>query len=382
MVDSKLSLLIRNGRVIDPYRNLDAVRNVGIRFGKIGVAAGDCTAESEIDAGGCLVVPGLIDYHGHINWGGSFIGIHPDLCTIPNGVTAVVDCGCTGVNNYRSLLDRLKTATVKSRIYINVSPLGQSSDQFKELLDPTTWKIEAFQEAFERDGDSILGLKVRISRDIVKDLGIITLIRGEEIAQNFSKKVMLHPTDPPVPVPKFISYLQEGDVYCHAYNNYGHTILGSSGKVLKEVWEAKRRGVLFDLAHGGMNFSWEISEKAFDEGFYPDLIGSDTTTKTWNCRPIYNLSNVMSKAWLLGMELPQVIKAVTATPARAMHMEGEWGTLAEGSTADITILKIKEGKFPLVDARGVIKTADKILIPVCTIVDGRILYRNPEFLGE
>src|SRR6267142_5575057 len=59
-------LAILNGRVIDPESGLDAVRNVGIRSGKIAtISSNTLNATSTIDAKGLVVAPGFIDLHEH-----------------------------------------------------------------------------------------------------------------------------------------------------------------------------------------------------------------------------------------------------------------------------------------------------------------------------
>ena len=378
----KLDLLIKNGRVIDPRNGTDDIRQIGVKHSRIVDLAEAESVEAlrEIDASGCLVTPGLIDFHGHINYRASDIATHPDLNSIPNCVTAVVDCGCTGVSNCRAFLDSLSRYCIKSRIFINVSPLGQSTRQFPEQLLPESWDYEQFESIFEYSKERIIGLKIRISRNIVGNLQLETLIKGIEVAERFNKKVLVHPSDPPAPVSEILGLLRRGDIYCHVYNNQGHSIL-ENGEVCDAAWKARERGVLFDLAHGRRNFSWDVAEKAFREGFYPDLIGSDTTAMTWNYRPIYNLLNVMSKALFLGMEVAEVIRCVTDNAAVAMNLDGVLGTLTANTCADIAIFNIKEGKYPLVDANGIVKAAERIFVPLCTIVDGQILYRNAEFWG-
>ena len=65
-VASEYDSVINNGRVIDPESQLDAVRSVGIRDGKI-VAISDAplSAEREVDASGLIVSPGFINLHSH-----------------------------------------------------------------------------------------------------------------------------------------------------------------------------------------------------------------------------------------------------------------------------------------------------------------------------
>ena len=59
-------VVILNGRVMDPESGLDAVRNIGIRAGKIAaISETVLSAKSTIDAKGLIVAPGFIDLHEH-----------------------------------------------------------------------------------------------------------------------------------------------------------------------------------------------------------------------------------------------------------------------------------------------------------------------------
>ena len=375
----KVDLLIKNGHIIDPSRGVDEIGDIAVVRGKIADISGEKTdAQREIDASGCIVCPGLINYHGHINYMAADIATHPDMTHIPTGVTAAVDCGCTGVANCRAFLNVIQNYLLKVRIYINVSPLGQSTSQFTEELSPESWSDDQFMRAFEYGGERILGLKMRVSRKIVKEKGMRSFEEGLKASERFKKPVLIHPTDPTVPQAEVLSALRGGDVFCHTYMGRGHTIV-VDGKVCREAGEAKKRGVLFDVAHGRTNFSWKVAEGAFREGFYPQLIGTDTTSKTWNYAPIFNLPAVMSKILHLGMPLNDVIACVTSNAAGAMNWQHEIGTLEAGTVADIAILKIREGVFPLIDSEGECRTLDKLITPQCVVCNGEIMFRDPLF---
>src|SRR6202171_6005728 len=59
-------VVIANGRVMDPESGLDAVRNVGIRSGKIAtISSGPLEGKQTIEARGLVVAPGFIDLHQH-----------------------------------------------------------------------------------------------------------------------------------------------------------------------------------------------------------------------------------------------------------------------------------------------------------------------------
>lgn len=378
-----VDILIKNGRVIDPAGNRDETADIAVRNGKIAAVeqGGELHAAYVIDAEGCLVVPGLIDYHEHINFKATDVGIPPDLATLPKGVTSVVDCGSSGASNCLAFLDRLGQCIVKARIYIHISPLGLATQQFYEPLCSEKWDMNKFEIAFDQGGDRILGIKMRVSNFLLKDIGMGPFYEMMKVAERFGKNVLIHPSDPPVQQSVILNRLRPGDVYCHAYQGQGHTIL-KDAKVIPEVWEARERGVIFDVAHGGANFDFSIAERAFAQGFYPDMISTDTTQKTWNKGPVYSLPYVMSKFLSLGMPLMEVIRCVTETPARTMGQEGKTGTLRPGVCGDVTILKLEDMPLIFTDAAGKQRRGQQLLVPIATIANGMLVYQDPYFSAK
>ncbi len=167
-----VDILIQNGRVLDPARGIDQSAPVAVKGRRIIPWEEGMEAKTTIDASGCLVTPGLIDFHAHIYERGTDSGANPDLAMLPYGVTTVVDAGSSGVSTYRSFLDRLALCRIKTKFFLHISPTGQVTHQYPELLRPERWNMEKFQEAVELAGDKLLGFKLRVSRNVVGDTGL------------------------------------------------------------------------------------------------------------------------------------------------------------------------------------------------------------------
>ena len=179
-------ILIQNGRVLDPARGIDQSTPVAVKGRRIIPWEEGMEAKTTIDASGCLVTPGLIDFHAHIYERGTDSGANPDLAMLPYGVTTVVDAGSSGVSTYRSFLDRLALCRIKTKFFLHISPTGQVTHQYPELLRPERWNMEKFQEAVELAGDKLLGFKLRVSRNVVGDTGLRPLEAALELAISLS----------------------------------------------------------------------------------------------------------------------------------------------------------------------------------------------------
>jgi dihydroorotase len=119
--------------------------------------------------------------------------------------------------------------------------------------------------------------------------------------------------------------------------------------------------------------------KAFDDGFYPDLMGTDVVLKSVYRNRTFGLLYVMSKHLALGMPLAEVIRACTEAAARVMGLEGKIGTLKPGARADIAILKIREKPIEFADNYGNMVKGNELLVPQVTVKNGKVAYKRIEF---
>lgn len=373
----KADIIIQNGRVMDPFRQIDRPEDVAVKGGLIVPLEKGMEAAATIDASGCLVTPGLIDFHAHIFEHGTDSGINPDIAMLPCGITAVVDAGSAGVSTYQSFLNRLAAYRIKSKFFLHVSPTGQITHQYPESVRPDKWNMQKFADAAALSGDKMLGFKVRVSRNVVGEDCEYILESALKLAETFGQRLVVHVTDPAVPQSKLASMLRGGDVFCHVYHGRGNTII-EDGHVGEGVRDARRRGVIFDCCHGSINFNFTVAEQALAEGFAPDVITSDMNSVTWNMPPLFGLTTVMSKFLMMGMPLNELLACVTSVPARLMREEGNLGTLAPGSCADIAILRVDETAVVFVDSEGQKRTGGQYFRTIATLLDGKIVYRSQE----
>lgn len=383
MKDIQYSYHIKNGHVIDPLRGIDKVEDIFINGSKIVDAPDGTTGEvsREIDAEDCLVLPGLIDFHTHLNRGHSDFGIHPDLMTMPNGITSAVDAGSSGSANFEGFYKDVVCAselTIKS--FVNISPVGVITERHVEEPDPAYYDIPRLSYLFERYSQEILGLKVRIGKNFSKQFGLTTLRKTKELAEELGTVMCVHAVEPENPYNEIISGFGKGDILCHCFQGKGdYNILDENGKVATYIWEARDRGVIFDAAAGRANYRFEVIRKALADGFLPDVISTDVVAETIYDPRVFTLLYTMSAYIAMGMPLNEIVRAVTATPARLMNMEGIIGTLRPGALADVVILKIREKPFVFSDSFGTKIPATQLLVPQMTIKAGRTAYMKIDF---
>lgn len=374
---------IKNGRVIDPRRGIDRVEDVYIRNSKIvAIPEGEIPeVAEEIDASGCLVLPGLIDFHTHLNWHHSDFGIQPDAMTFPNGITSAVDPGSTGSANFRGFYQNVvcsSETTIKS--FINVSSVGVITSQYGENPHPEFYDIPRLEYIFERYAHHLLGLKLRMGKMATGGFGLLPLLKTKELARHFGTPMCVHVIHPETPYDEILPHFTAGDILCHCFQAKGpHSILDDNDKVCKAARQARERGVIFDCASGRNNHSLDVMKKALDDGFMPDVISTDLVAFSIYNKKIFSLLYIMSEYLALGMPLIEVIRAVTATPARLMGMEGQIGTLAPGALADVAIFKLKDKPVHYADSFGNTLTGSKLLVPQMTIKAGVTVFMQIDF---
>lgn len=352
------TLLLRGARVVDPANRLDAMRDVLFADGKVAAVAGaiEPPAGATVrDLPGLIVVPGLIDLHTHVYWGGTSLGIDADDFARLCGVTTAVDAGSAGPGNFagfrRHVIER---AEVRILAYLHVAFPGifafsERGTLFPESADPALLAPEEALAVIEANRDVIVGVKVRIGPSASGNQGVAPLKVACGVARRAGLPVMVHVEAPPPGVEEILAELEAGDVLTHSFRPAPNAAV-ADGKVLPAVLEARRRGVLFDIGHGKGSFSFASARALLDAGFAPDAISSDIHVASIK-GPAYDQLVTLSKFLCLGMDFSDVIAASTANPARIVGRP-DLGSLAPGSAGDATVLSLQEGAFDYVDSRA------------------------------
>lgn len=365
---AEYDLVIRGGRILDPAQRIDRVADVAIRAGKIAAirpSIASASAAEVIEAGGKLVTPGLIDIHAHV----ADKELTPAQC-LAAGVTSLVDGGSRGAQNVEEILKTAQSAPNRVRILLNISGRGLA-DGATELLDIEKANAPAARRAVERSREWIIGIKARLSRSAAADHDLEAVRRARQVADPLKIPIMVHIGDTASPLPDILALLRPGDIVTHMYAPAPHGIMDDNGKVLPKILEARKRGVLFDFGNGRTaHWTWDVAERAMQQGFLPDTLSSDLTGAGLTDQVI-NLPNVMSKFLLLGMPVDQVIARVTTNSAHAIPEYKSYGTLRAGAPADVTVLELREGDFDFVDNYKGQRTGHRRLVPYAVVMGGK-----------
>ena len=365
---AEYDLIIKGGRVLDPAQRIDRVADVAIRAGNIAAIGPNIAASSAaevIEAGGKLVTPGLIDIHCHV----ADKELTPAQC-LATGVTSQIDGGSRGALNVDELVKIAQSSPNRVRILLNISGRGLA-DGANELLDIEKANVAAARSAVERSRDWIVGIKARLSRSAAGEHDLEAVRRARQVADPMKIPIMVHVGDTAAPLPDILAMLRPGDIVTHMYAPAPHGMLDDNGKVLPQVIQARRRGILFDFGNGRTaHWTWDVAERAMQQGFLPDTISSDITAAGLTDQVI-NLPNVMSKFLLLGMPIDQVIARVTVNAARAIPEFKSYGTLKTGAAADVTVLDLREGDVEFADNYGGKRMGLRRLVPYAVVMGGK-----------
>ncbi|HEV3196622.1 MAG TPA: amidohydrolase/deacetylase family metallohydrolase [Bryobacteraceae bacterium] len=375
----RYDLLLQGGHVIDLKNGISAVRDVAIKDGAI-AAVGQRLAATDalkvVDVSGLYVTPGLVDIHVHVYAGtgerGSYAGdnsLYPDGYTFRVGVTTVADAGCAGWRNFEAfkehIIDRSRTRVLA---FLNIVGNGMRGGRYEQ--DLADMEAAPAAEMAKKYKGLIVGIKtahyagpewtpVEHAVEAGTAAGIPVMVDfGNDHAER--------------PLADLVTRkLRPGDIYTHCYSGLRHE-LDESGHVNPGMIEGRKRGVIFDVGHGGGSFAWRVAVPAMQQKFFPDSISTDLHVGSMNAG-MKDMLNVMDKFLAMGMPLDDVIVRSTWNPAKEIHHE-ELGNLSVGSPADVTVLRLESGKFGFTDMYGARLNGNQKLTCELTVRGGKVVY--------
>ena len=372
-------LLLKGGHVIDGKNHISAVRDVAIKDGKIAAVAPEIPgsrALKVVNASGLYVTPGLVDIHVHVYAGTgerrSYAGdlsIYPDGFTFRSGVTTVADAGSSGWRNFEDFKDRvIDRSRTRVLAFINIVGNGMRGGRYEQDLNDMEAKPTA-EMALKHKG-LIVGVKSAhfmgpewAPYERAEEAGKIADI---PVMVDYGSKRMERPL-----YDLLTKVFRPGDIYTHMYSGLRGE-QDDTGGPAKALIEGRKRGVIFDVGHGGGSFTWRVAVPLMKAGFTPDSISTDLHTGSMNAG-MKDILNVMDKFLAMGMPLDDVILRSTCNPAKEIKHE-ELGHLSAGAPADVAVLRLEKGNFGFVDMYGARLDGTQKLLCELTIRDGKVVY--------
>ncbi|HMV47385.1 MAG TPA: amidohydrolase/deacetylase family metallohydrolase [Blastocatellia bacterium] len=382
----RYDLLIKNGHVIDPKNSINEPRDVAVSAGKIAAVEKNidpALATTVVNAKGLYVTPGLVDIHVHVYAGTGMKALTGDSSVYPDGfsfracTTTMADAGTSGARNFEDfkqrVIDRSKTRVFA---FINIVGLGMGGGKIEQ--DTADMDPKAAAEMAKKHSDVVVGFKT--AHYSAPDWTAVDRVLEAGKMANLPVMIDFGIIKPERPHDElYLKKLRPGDIYTHMYRKFDPTI-DDNGKVRPYLFEAKKRGVIFDVGHGAGSLIWRYAVPSMKQGFIPDSISTDLHTGSMNAG-MKDIVNVMSKFMNLGMPLQEVILKSTWNPAKEIRRE-KFGHLTVGNVADIAVFRLERGEFGFLDSDGFTMKGTQRLSCEMTLLDGKVMFDQNGRAGE
>jgi len=371
-VDCELALI--NGQVVDPVEGAIFDADIAVTGGKIvGISRqrGVFNAARILDVSGACVTPALIDGHVHCFEHVSPGSLNPDRIGVRQGVGVVVDAGSFGPRNAAGFQEYVvKPAATRVYGLVNISRWGNSTNPGESeiigFLNPTE-----VVRLIDRSGDWVRGVKVRASVSAVGALGILPVRLAKQAAREAGVPLMVHIGNGPPTLEEVCEVLTAGDVITHCFHGKVGGSVTRQGEILPAVADAVARGVILDVGHGSASFSWHTAERAMAQGLSPHSISTDLHRGCVD-GPVFSQVATMAKLLHLGMSLVDVVGASTLVPARTFGIEPEFGRLAVGGPANLSVIRVVDRSQDLLDSERTARRVERAIEADYTILNGQV----------
>ena len=372
-------LLIKNGFVIDPKNQIDSILDVAVTNGKVAKIAKNipvAQATKVVDATGLFVTPGLIDVHTHVfvgtkpdKFADGILSLSPDDFTFKSGVTTVVDAGTSGWRNFpvfkNQVIDKSQTRVLA---FLNIAGSGMSGDPDQQDVNDMDSKLTSL--TVQKYPEFIVGIKIghyEGSEWIPFDAAL-------EAAQKSDVPLLVECHLPQLPLQEQLNRMRPGDIITHSFEKVSErmTVVDEQGHIRSFVLSAQKKGILFDVGHGGAGFWFSQAIPAFKQGLLPNSFGSDLHRFSMNSG-MKSMLNIMSKYLNMGMHINDIIRCATWNAAKSIK-RSDLGNLSEGAVADIAVLSLLNGNFGFIDSGGNKLEGNRKLEAELTIRAGKIVW--------
>ena len=412
-------LVVKGGRVIDPANGIDGIRDIGIKRGRIVAVAPklDPGAAKVVDAAGLIVTPGLIDTHAHVyQYVSGDFGLNPDLVGVRSGVTTVVDQGGASALTFDGFR-KFIVEPAKTRIYAFISAYlagGLLGHRYVDLYGPTGINVRAVVKAARDNPDLVRGIKAHAEPGGYSRWGMASLKLAKEASRELQLPVYVHlGTLWPVLqgatiqaakiIDEVVPLLDPGDILAHPFTKFPSGFVASDGSIHPLVREALKRGVRIDVGRGG-HFSFTTAKRVIGAGILPftlgaDLHGYNVPSPLANgergmfagegiiaedraspfARP-YSLQHAMTELLALGVPLVEVVRMATSNAAIMLGLEADLGSLSVGMPADLSVMRLLDGDWTLIDSERVTYPARQLLHPEFAIRAAKIYQADSPLL--
>jgi len=372
-------LLLRNGQLIDPKNSINGKMDIAVLDGKVAKVAASIPsnqAKKIIDVTGLIVTPGLIDIHTHVFVGGKpetfadgFLSVSPDDFTLKSGVTTVVDAGTSGWRNFpvfkEHVIDKSRTRVLA---FLNIAGNGMTGSPTEQDVND----MDAYMTSLvvKKNPEIIVGVKI----GHYEGADWAPFDRAIDAAAKSNTPLFVECHLPQFSLEDQLKKMRPGDIITHSFEKIDERmpVIDEQGKLRSFVIDAQKRGVLFDLGHGGAGFWFSVAVPAMKQGLAPNSFGSDLHRFSMNAG-MKDMMNIMSKYMAMGMSLQEAVERATWNAAKAIH-RNDLGSLTEGNVADIAVFRIREGNFGYTDAGGNVINGTKKLEAELTVRNGKVVW--------